>query len=371
MKSRQVFAAAVLVALTSIGNASAEETQFTLLHDSYLHQTRYKFWQFGTQPQDWTSPVDYSRGTTYVRYEVTSIAQPAALQFCYFQDSHIPENHACAPEWRFDKPGVYYMKQDMGTIWQRSGIEWTRPLLDFMIIDNLSMGAGKVQLTVDIVVVGAGAALAAPDNWTCPVDWHCVGGGGGSGGTGGTSSGGAGGAPSGGAPSGGAPSGGAPSGGAGGAVGGSGGASGGSMATGGADGSGGESSGGSVGAGGAAGGGAGGSASGGVSSGGAASDGGSPNSGGSPSSGGTKSIGGSPTSSGGQSPTKPPTSGTGGELPDPDGDGEVKSGSFPDTDSEDAGCMWANPPMTGGSTAWATLFGVLGWAAVRRRNRHR
>ncbi len=365
MKWRHVWAATVLVAITSTGNARAEEAQFTLLHDSYLHQTRYKFWQFSSQPQNWTTPVDYSHGTTYVRYEITSILQPAALQFCYFQDSHVPENHACAPEWHFDKPGVYYMKQDMGTIWQRSGIEWTRPLLDFMIIDNLSMGAAKVALTVDIVVVGAGAQLHAPDNWNCPADWPCVGGGGGggSGGTGGTSSGGAGG------------TGGTSSGGAGGTTGGAGGTStGGSMATGGSN-SGGASSGGSSGA---SGGGSGGTHSGGGDSGGASADGGSPNDGGSPSDGGTSSGGGS-AGAGGTTTKPPPSTGgasaiggspaTGGSemTPDDDDDGEVKSHSLDAGD--DSGCAWANPPMIGGSTAWATLFGVLGWAAVRRRTR--
>jgi hypothetical protein len=157
--------------------AISHPPQFPLVDaHHYSHNSWYKFWSFPWQPQDWTQPVDYYRGHTYFRYEIRNLREPAMLQFCYFQDRHVSEKHACGPQWVFEQPGVYYRRFRNSTLWQRQVIDWTRPLLDFMLIDNRSEGRARTSVEVSIIVVADGERLEVPDHWQCPTDWNCIGG---------------------------------------------------------------------------------------------------------------------------------------------------------------------------------------------------
>lgn len=151
-------------------------TQITLVDaERYLHRSWHVFWEFPWQPEDWTTPVDYSRGVTYFRFDITELLEPAMLQFCYFQDRHVSEKHACGPQWTFTQPGVYYRRVENRALWQGHVIDWSRELLDFMLIDNLSEGRARTNVEVSIVLVGAGEALEAPESWQCPSEWFCAG----------------------------------------------------------------------------------------------------------------------------------------------------------------------------------------------------
>lgn len=181
------------VPLRADDGPSGSVVQFPLVESQeYTHGSWYKFWRFPYQPSDWTQPHDFSRGTTYFRFEITEISEPAMLQFCYFQDKHVSEKHACGPQWSFDAPGVYYRRIENGGLWQRQAIDWTRELLDFMLIDNLSEGAARTRVRVSMFVVAAGYAFEPPSPWECPESWGChgVGGTSGSGGASGGSGGG-------------------------------------------------------------------------------------------------------------------------------------------------------------------------------------
>lgn len=150
--------------------------QVTLVDaERYLHRSWHVFWEFPWQPEDWTTPVDYSRGATYFRFDITELLEPAMLQFCYFQDRHVSEKHACGPQWTFTQPGVYYRRVENRALWQRHVIDWSRELLDFMLIDNLSEGRARTNVEVSIVLVGAGEALEPPEGWQCPSEWFCAG----------------------------------------------------------------------------------------------------------------------------------------------------------------------------------------------------
>lgn len=149
-------------------------TQLTLVDaERYVHRAWYEFWDFAWQPEDWTAPVDYSRGATYFRFDISELREPAMLQFCYFQDRHVSEKHACGPQWTFTEPGVFYRRLDNRALWQRQAIDWSRELLDFMLIDNLSEGRARTNVEVSILLVGAGAPLEAPIGWDCPSEWPC------------------------------------------------------------------------------------------------------------------------------------------------------------------------------------------------------
>jgi MYXO-CTERM domain-containing protein len=311
--------------------SSGPPRQFALVESAeYTHNTWYKFWKFPYQPSDWTQPHDFSRGTTYFRFEITSLQQETMLQFCYFQDRHVSEKHACSPGWTFAQPGVYYRRQDNRTLWQRTAIDWTRELLDFMLIDNAGQGAGRARVRVSLFVVASGEQFDPPAEWECPSDWNCRGqSGGGSGG----------GASSGGASSGGASSGGSSSGGAG---------------TGGSDASGGSTA-------------SGGAASGGAASGGSDASGGTGGSG-TPATGGAASGGADGGATGG-------LGGASGEpRPNPVGTGGTADGNpnnAPSTASDLAsGCSVVGAGTVGSlAGAWALAGGgaLLGWRRRRQR----
>lgn len=189
MKLTKTFVCAATLLLGGIPDAHAQteiETevpnpahppQFTLVEGHrYVHRNWHQFWRFPWQPANWTAPLDYYRGTTYLRFEIHELRAPAMLQFCYFQDRHVSEKHACGPQWTFDAPGVYYRRVVNRELWQQHVVDWTRELLDFMLIDNTSEGAARADVTVDIVVAAAGERLEVADHWQCPAAWSCLGG---------------------------------------------------------------------------------------------------------------------------------------------------------------------------------------------------
>ena len=55
---------------------------------------------------------------------------------CFFQDEHTSDNHACVSDsgLAFSAVGVYEHDQALDSIWQYGVIDWSRSLLDLMLV---------------------------------------------------------------------------------------------------------------------------------------------------------------------------------------------------------------------------------------------
>jgi hypothetical protein len=178
---RIFLAAACLLVLGSVCHAVSG--QVTIVDLTYVHSGWYKHIDFITQPSDWTKPYDYYHGYTYTRAEIFSFENPGknfSLHYCYFQDKRVKEKHACTGKKVINQTGVYYRRWQNSKMWQQNVIDWTRPLLNFMQIDNAcDRGCGsKPKLRLEVIIVADGQNLQAPGHWSCPADWNCGGGGG-------------------------------------------------------------------------------------------------------------------------------------------------------------------------------------------------
>lgn len=146
----------------------------------------YRRWLFPKdQPEDWTYPVDYEHGTTYLRLEVVRFGKKredgstqVMLQPCYFQDRHVASKHCCKSgiNFVFTEPGVYYRKFENAELSNEGGIDWSRKLLSFMLIDNSSSRGSKLsaEIRATVIVVGKGHRFRPPEGWHCPSDWACI-----------------------------------------------------------------------------------------------------------------------------------------------------------------------------------------------------
>ena len=92
----------------------------------------FKFFQFQlSNPDNWSSPINYAQGTLYQRVEIIEkpSTTPARYAACFFQDQVVSERHACGDPAKiaFTGPGTYYSSQDMTTMYQYStAVDWTR-----------------------------------------------------------------------------------------------------------------------------------------------------------------------------------------------------------------------------------------------------
>jgi len=168
--------------------------QFTCIDQDYLHNKWYYHEGFLWQPNDWTSPVGYARGTAYFRVEVRSLDAPVdgwystnsnqnsppdftaqyfAPQLCLFQDAHIPSKHACfySGTIQFNEPGIYYGSQALPDMYQYGVIDWTRLLMNPMIIgkaknpSGLSYYGQNADMRYTVIIVAAGDTFDPPAWW--------------------------------------------------------------------------------------------------------------------------------------------------------------------------------------------------------------
>lgn len=120
--------------------AAAQDTQFTLLDTAYIHSTSTKAFSFFPLPpgvpENWRSPVNYAEGTIHMRLEVLSKPSTRGVnyQICIFQDEHSSAKHACARYQFFAGPGVYTWEQSLPTIFQYGNLDWSRRMLDTMLV---------------------------------------------------------------------------------------------------------------------------------------------------------------------------------------------------------------------------------------------
>lgn len=178
--------------LPSVNAAFAE--QFTCIDQDYVHNKWYYHESFPWQPSDWTAPVDFATGTAYFRVEVRSLdtpiegwsstntnqnsppdflAQYFAPQLCLFQDAHIPSKHACfySGTIQYDEPGIYYGSQALPEMYQYGVIDWTRLLMNPMIIGKVKNPSGlsyrgqNADMRYTVIIVAAGDTFDPPAWW--------------------------------------------------------------------------------------------------------------------------------------------------------------------------------------------------------------
>jgi|GEM_PF-3693473 len=180
--------------LTVLFAVAATAAQFTCIDEDYVHNKWYYHESFPWQPSNWTSPENYAAGTAYFRVEVRSLDKPIdgwyttntnqssspdftadlfAPQLCLFQDSHIPSKHACfySGTIEFNEPGVYYGSQSLPDMYQYGVIDWTRLLMNPMIIgkvrgpSGLSYSGQNVDMRYTVIIVAKGDAFDPPSWW--------------------------------------------------------------------------------------------------------------------------------------------------------------------------------------------------------------
>lgn len=168
--------------------------QFTCIDQDYIHNDWYYHESFPWQPNDWTAPTNFAAGTAYFRVEVRSLDTPIdgwytsnsnensppnftanyfAPQLCLFQDAHIPSKHACffSGTIQFNSPGIYFGSQALPDMYQYGVIDWTRLLMNPMIIgkvrdpNGFSFYGQNVDMRFTVIVVAAGDDFAPPPWW--------------------------------------------------------------------------------------------------------------------------------------------------------------------------------------------------------------
>jgi hypothetical protein len=195
MARKTVAAVAWLVVLLTPALAWGQNDQFVLLDTQYIHNTNTRAFSFFPLapgvPDNWRSPVNYADGTIYMRLEVLS--KPSAngvnYQICIFQDQHASANHACARYQFFTAPGLYTWSQSMPTLFQFNNLDWTRRMLDTMLVvkdkdgdpvDDRYGFAGAwegspnfslyypMEVKFTAIVVRQGGTFAPPAGWSTP-----------------------------------------------------------------------------------------------------------------------------------------------------------------------------------------------------------
>ncbi len=194
--ARKIGAAVVwLVAALTPALAWAQSDQFVLLDTQYIHNTSTRAFSFFPLapgvPDNWRSPVNFADGTIYMRLEVLS--KPGSngvnYQICIFQDQHASPNHACARYQFFTAPGLYTWSQAMPSLFQVANLDWTRRMLDTMLVvkdkdgdpvDDRYGFAGAwegspnfslyypMEVKFTAIVVRQGGTFAPPAGWTTP-----------------------------------------------------------------------------------------------------------------------------------------------------------------------------------------------------------
>jgi hypothetical protein len=185
-----VAALATMVVLTASPLSAA---QFIAVDEDYVHANWYYHFSFPSQPGDWTSPDNYAEGTVHIRVEARSLDLPIygwyetssqlappdftatywSPQLCFFQDAHIPSKHACVTSTTimFNAPGLYHGTRSMASMYQYDVIDWTRPLMNPMVIAKTQSPSGRsygdqdVDMRYTAIVVAQGDTFDPPSWW--------------------------------------------------------------------------------------------------------------------------------------------------------------------------------------------------------------
>jgi hypothetical protein len=121
-------------------------------------------------PKNLKSPIDYSMGTVYLRFEV--LTKPSAAETLYNVCFQNPSNYACLPyPPSYTATGVYNFNTKFSALWQVAMVDWTMGVTEVQLILKDKTEA-KVQgdamfypykTHVTITLVSPGATYVPPD----------------------------------------------------------------------------------------------------------------------------------------------------------------------------------------------------------------
>lgn len=126
---------------SSGGGGAAPVAQMVLLDETYEHNTTTMAFTYfdvpGHVPADLSAPVDFAGGQIHQRVIVNT--KPGDLginyQMCFFQDVHDSAHHACTSHLSVAQAGDQDESDSpLSDIWQSDVIDWTRELLDLMLV---------------------------------------------------------------------------------------------------------------------------------------------------------------------------------------------------------------------------------------------
>jgi len=185
----------ILAILTPAAAAWAQNDQFVLLDTRYIHNTSTKAFSYFPLapgvPDNWRMPINYAEGTVYMRLEVLSkpTTRGVNYQICIFQDQHTAAKHACARYQLFTGTGLYTWSQAMTGLFQYGNLDWTRRMLDLMLVvkdrngnpvdDRFGFGGQwdgspnfslyyPMEVKFTAIVVAKNATFVPPSGWTTP-----------------------------------------------------------------------------------------------------------------------------------------------------------------------------------------------------------
>ena len=136
-------------ALLTVTSAPSSNKQLILLDTTYTHSTAlnndpwygsgkaFSFFNLPSWiPTNLVEPTNYAQGTLYQRIQVLTKPSSKSVQYqiCLFQDSVIPENHACSGGPTFTGVGTYYHDEPMSSLYQFDNLDWTKSLLVEMLV---------------------------------------------------------------------------------------------------------------------------------------------------------------------------------------------------------------------------------------------
>ncbi len=104
-------------------------------------------------PKDWTTPVDYRRGSVHIRMEVLQkpIGEaPTNWSLCYIPNKGQKNGYGCTGSPTYTKPGVYEKDVKMTEFWNNDSIVWTKGVKQMaLVIKDTSGGQGHAHKRKD------------------------------------------------------------------------------------------------------------------------------------------------------------------------------------------------------------------------------
>lgn len=105
------------------------------------------------RPSDWTSPVDYRRGTVHIRLEVIDKPDgkaPTTWSLCYIPNKGQKNGYGCTGTQVYTEKGVYEKDVSMTSFWENDSIIWSKGIkqMDLVIKDD-SGGKGHAHKRKD------------------------------------------------------------------------------------------------------------------------------------------------------------------------------------------------------------------------------
>jgi hypothetical protein len=132
-------------------------------------QSQYPIAPLPAAPANWKSPVDFSNGTMYVRYEVLEKPSDATTygNICFEQGKTLTCQGYPPP---YTSEGVYMNNAKLPTFWQYGMIDWTKKIDRVYVVlkdDKMTIVQGNAmfyptKLHVTVTVVAPGKTYVMP-----------------------------------------------------------------------------------------------------------------------------------------------------------------------------------------------------------------